>query len=95
MKTKLHVYIRNTADFLQGRYGFCFAVSDDETLEGDGWILAGDAEINITADVSEVTKQAVAAVEEAEQKERAGHELKMNMLATEKSNLLTLTHEVK
>ena len=92
---QLHLYIRDTAEFLQGRFGFCFGVSSDEDLAGDGWILAGDAELNITVDGSEVTKKAVSAVEEAEQKEIAEHEVKMNMLKEKKANLLALTHEVK
>ena len=100
MKTKLHLYISEYDDYLEGQYNWAFTVfADKETgdrcRKNDPYIYVGEFEMDVSAHSDEATKAALDALNKAEQTERAEHTVKMNMLSVKRANLLAITHEVK
>ena len=89
---KIHIYITNAAEFLQGNYRWCFGISDADDINVDGWFLAGEVEVELDVNNETITQFAVNAIDKAEQEEIAEHQVKMDMLKEKKANLLSITH---
>ena len=90
---KLYLYISDTADFVEGKFDYAFSVY----AEKYDWLkrpYVGEFEMDISKiDVNELTQKVIADIEEEENKQRAEDQIKMDMLATKKANLLAITHE--
>ena len=90
---KLHLYISDTADFVEGKFDYAFSVY----AEKYDWLkrpYVGSFEMDISkVDVGELTQKVIADIEAEEDKQRAEYQIKMDMLATKKANLLSITHD--
>ena len=95
MKVKQYVYIKDADAFIHGYHQNCFCIFSDTSMDGyeEKYFLAGEVEFEINVDDKTIRQSAVNSIEAAEEKERAEHQVKMDMLATKKANLLSLTHQ--
>jgi hypothetical protein len=93
VKIKQHVVITDPDQFLRGDFQTCFTLYSTPTQIGN-WIDCGEVELDINVDHDQVTAKVLEVLDAEIDKERAEHELKMNMLITRKNELLAITHEV-
>ena len=93
MKIKQYVFITDSDAFLNGSVG-CFSLSHrDDAMQDYGWFLCGEVEIDVKVDNDVVMQSAIDAIDAAEQKEIAAHEVKLGMLREKRANLLSITHK--
>jgi hypothetical protein len=90
---KLHLYILNIADYLEGKFDYAFTVYAEKSEWNDRPYL-GEIEIDTSKiDINELTQKAVESIEREEEEQRAEFQIKMDMLATKKANLLSIEHK--
>ncbi len=97
MKFKQYLYITFPESFANGNYGACFTISDCEDMSNSeycsDWINVGEIEFEVDIDNKTLVDKQVKAIEIAEQRERAEHQVKMDLLAEKKQNLLSIEHK--
>ena len=94
---KMYIYINEPVDFLAGDFENSLNLSSVEPdlgrLRGGQWPCAGEVDVYFNVDRQTVTEVAVKAIEEAEQKERADHQYKMDLLKEQKQKCLSISHD--
>lgn len=89
---KLYLYISDPLEFLAGDYNYSLNISDRDDIWKD-CVKVGSIDVDIDIDHKLIVEHAVDCINAAEQKELAEHSLKMDMLATQKNNLLCIEHK--
>ncbi len=97
MKFKQYLYITAPDSFAAGHYGGCFTLSGNEDMTDSeycsDWINVGEIEFEVDIDNKTLVDKQVKNIEMAEQEERARHQVKMDILANKKKNLLSIEHK--
>ncbi len=97
MKFKQYLYITAPESFAAGHYGGCFTLAADEDMSDSeycsNWINVGEIEFDFDINNKTLVDKQVKNIEMAEQKERAEHQVKMNVLAEKKQKLLSIEHK--
>ena len=91
MKFKQHIYITDPLLFLSGSYN-CFILCANDNVP-DGWVLAGETEFEIDVETMKVRDSAVASLDAEIKKERAEHNVKMDLLQGKINDLLCIEHQ--
>ena len=90
---KLHLYIANISDYLEGKFDYAFTVYAEKNDWNDRPYV-GEIDIDTSKiDINELTQKAVESIEREEEEQRAEFQIKMDMLATKKANLLSIEHK--
>lgn len=94
MKVKQYVLINRLDKFLAGNMD-CFTLHDNTDMDGyDGrYFLCGEVEFDVDVDTKMLTQKAVEVIERELQEEMAQHQVRVDLLATKKANLLSITHQ--
>jgi len=93
MKVKLNLYITNPEDFMKGDYEWCFKVSSDDSLDGNGWMACGDADLNVNVDNGEVIASSVRELSKQIDEEKSVFSARLHSLEERKARLLAITHD--
>lgn len=94
MKIKQNLWLSNPDHFLRGQYDYCFAMTETDAMDRQGWVLCGEIELDVNVDSGEVIKTVTAAIDAEILKTQGELEGKINILKTRKNELLALTHQV-
>ncbi len=97
MKIKQYLYITDPIAFSDGCRN-CLQLSQYDDLGVHGsytkeWIMAGEVEFDVDIDIDDVFVKAVEEIDHAEEKERAEHQVKMDILKEKRQKLLAISYE--
>ena len=95
MNIKLHIYITDPESFLRGEYESCFTTSQVNTWTIKGWIYAGEVDLNIDHNETEVRGIALDGLDARIQEIRAAAEVGVTELEGRKQKLMALEHIVE
>jgi len=94
---KLFIYVSNPEAFMdldQWTREHSITATTSDGMEDHGWVLIQEIEIDVDSiDINRVRELALKSIKEAEQKERAEFEVKMQSYEERRRRLLAITHQ--
>ena len=90
MNIKLHIYITDPEAFLRGEYESCFTTSQRNDWRIKGWVYAGEVDLNINHNETEVRGLALDGLDARIQEIRAAAEAGVMELEDRKQKLMAL-----
>jgi len=87
---KLHIYINDPERFLKGEYESCFSTSLRDDWNIDGWVYAGEVDLDIEVNELDVRGTALTALDNRIKEIRATSEAGIMEIQERKQNLMAL-----